>query len=64
VLKRLSGEMLPIFSSLQIHREALAALSFLRQAIESERAGLGLVAVSDSLRCAQHRPELRFEVPG
>lgn len=63
-LRRLAGEMLPIFSSLQIHREALAALSFLRQAIESERASLGLVtAVAVYLRHAQHRPELRFEVP-
>ena len=63
-LKRLAGEMLPIFTSLQIHREAMAALSFLQQAIVSERAGLGLVtAVADYLRRAQHRPELRFEAP-
>jgi tetratricopeptide (TPR) repeat protein len=63
-LKRLAGEMLPIFTSLQIHREAMAALSFLQQAMESERAGLGLVtAVADYLRRARHRPELRFEAP-
>jgi len=63
-LKRLAGEMLPIFTSLQIHREALAALSFLQQAMESERASLDLVtAVVDFLRRAQHRPELRFEAP-
>ena len=36
--------MLPVFTSLQIHREALAALSFLRQAIEAEQASVGLVA--------------------
>ena len=63
-LKRLSGEMLPVFSSLQIHREALAALSFLKQAIETEQAGLGLItAVSDFLRRAQHQPNLCFEAP-
>lgn len=64
-LKRLAGEMLPVFTSLQIHREALAALSFLHQAIESERAGLGLIsAVAGYLRRAQHEPGLRFEAPG
>lgn len=64
-LKRLAGEMLPVFASLQIHREALAALSFLRQAIEAEQASVGLVqAVAEFLRRAQHCPELRFEAPG
>jgi tetratricopeptide (TPR) repeat protein len=43
-LKRLAEEMLPIFASLQIHREALAALGFLRQAIETERASQTVVA--------------------
>lgn len=63
-LKRLAVEMLPIFSSLQIHREAMAALSFLRQAMEAERAGLDLItAVSDFLRRAQHQPHLCFEAP-
>jgi tetratricopeptide (TPR) repeat protein len=66
-LKRLAEEMLPIFTSLQIHREALAALSFLCQAIESERSGLDLftavTAVAEYLRRAQHQPELRFEAP-
>jgi hypothetical protein len=64
-LKRLAGEMLPVFTSLQIHREALAALSFLRQAIEAEQASVGLVAaVGEYLRRARHCPELRFEAPG
>lgn len=63
-LKRLASEMLPIFTGLQIHREALAALTFLKQAIEAEQAGLGLIeAVADYLRRAQFRPELRFEKP-
>jgi tetratricopeptide (TPR) repeat protein len=63
-LKRLAEEMIPIFSSLHIHREALAALSFLRQAVEAERASLEVVArVASYLRRAQHDPELRFEAP-
>jgi len=61
-LKRLAQEMLPIFSSLQIHREALAALSFLRKALEAERASLELVSrVASFLRRAEHDPGLRFE---
>lgn len=63
-LKRLAGEMLPIFSSLHIHREALAALGFLRQAAEAERASRELVAgVAAFLKRAQHDPTLRFEAP-
>jgi transposase-like protein len=63
-LKRLAAEMVPIFSSLQIHREALAALAFLTQALESEAAGLELLtAVTDYLRRAAHEPDLRFQAP-
>ncbi|MBW8877280.1 MAG: hypothetical protein JF614_20135 [Acidobacteria bacterium] len=42
-LKRLAEEMLPIFSSRQIEREALAALAFLRQAAAEERVSPELV---------------------
>jgi tetratricopeptide (TPR) repeat protein len=60
-LKRLAQEMLPIFSALQIHREALAALCFLRKALETERASLELVSrVADFLRRSEHDPGLRF----
>jgi len=63
-LKRLAREMLPIFSSLQIHREALAALTFLKQAIAAEQASLAVVTgVADFLRRARHDPGLRFEAP-
>ena len=63
-LKRLAAEMVPIFSSLNIHREALAALAFLTQALEAEAAGLELLgAVADYLRRAAHEPELRFQIP-
>ena len=61
-LKRLAREMYPIFSSLQIHREALAALAFLQQALQAEQVGVELVArVADFLRRAEHDPGLRFE---
>jgi tetratricopeptide (TPR) repeat protein len=63
-LKRLAEEMMPIFSSLLIHREALAALAFWKQAVEAEKAGLRLVTeVASYLKRAQHDPELRFERP-
>jgi len=61
-LARLAHEMAPIYFSRQIHREALAALSFLRQAIEAERAERTLVErVASFLKRAQHDPECRFE---
>jgi tetratricopeptide (TPR) repeat protein len=63
-LRQLAQEMLPIFSSLQIHREALAALSFLLQAIQSESASAKLVAaVANYLRKAEHDPSLPFRIP-
>jgi tetratricopeptide (TPR) repeat protein len=63
-LKRLAQEMLPVFSSLHIHREALAALSFLLRAIESESASTRLVAaVANFLRQAEHDPSLPFRIP-
>lgn len=60
-LKQLAEEILPIFSSLQIHREALVAVSFLAQALEAERASFELVfRVADFLRRAEHDPGLHF----
>jgi tetratricopeptide (TPR) repeat protein len=61
-LKRLAAEMVPIFASRHIHREALAALSFFRQAVEAETAGAELVArIAVYLRRAEGDPELRLE---
>jgi tetratricopeptide (TPR) repeat protein len=61
-LKRLSAEMIPIFASCHIHREALAALAFFRQAVEAEKADLTLVTrIAGYLRKAQHDPEMRWE---
>ncbi|HSS48871.1 MAG TPA: hypothetical protein VLX28_07990, partial [Thermoanaerobaculia bacterium] len=64
-LKRLAAEMVPIFSSLHIHREALAALAYLKQSVETERASLALVnGIAAYLRRAEHDPSLRFQEPG
>ncbi len=61
-LKRISAEMLPIFASRNIHREALAALAFLQKAVEAEKATVALVAhVVAYLRRAEGDPELRFD---
>lgn len=61
-LKKVAEEMLPIFSSRQIHREALAALSYWKQAVEAETAGLSLVTrVASFLKRARHNPGLRFQ---
>ncbi len=63
-VKRTAGEMMPIFSSRQIHREALAALMFWKQAVDAERAGTELVSgVAAFLKRARHDPDLRFEEP-
>jgi len=61
-LKHLATEMLPLFASRRIHREALAALSFLQQALAAEKATLDVVTrVAGYLRKAQHDPEMRWE---
>ena len=63
-LKQLAEEVLAIFSSRQIHREALAALSFLQQAALAERASLELVTgVATFLKRLQNDPDLAFVQP-
>ncbi|MGH9362711.1 MAG: tetratricopeptide repeat protein, partial [Thermoanaerobaculia bacterium] len=42
-MRRLAEEMLPVFTSRRIHREALAALIVFRRAAEMEQAGVELV---------------------
>lgn len=59
--KRLAAEMLPIFQSRDIHREALAALIVFQRAAEMEQLTLGLVEeVSNFLEQARNDPSLRF----
>jgi tetratricopeptide (TPR) repeat protein len=61
-LKRLAAELVPVFASGQIHREALAALAFFRRAVEAERAGVEVVTrVEEYLRKARYAPDLRFQ---
>ncbi|HKI05127.1 MAG TPA: tetratricopeptide repeat protein [Thermoanaerobaculia bacterium] len=61
-LKRLAEEIVPVFASRHIHREALAALAFLKQAMEAETASLDLVlTVAAYLRRAENDPALKFE---
>jgi tetratricopeptide (TPR) repeat protein len=63
-LKQLATEMLPIFTSRRIHREAMAALIMLKQAVETERLTVDLaVKVADFLRRSQSDPTLKFESP-
>ena len=60
-MRRLAAEMLPIFESRDVHREALAALIIFRQAAEAERASLALVQeIAAYLQKARHDPTLRF----
>lgn len=63
-VRRLAEEMLPIFRSRDIHREALAALLVFQQAARAEAVSLGMVEqVAAYLRRARRDPSLRFEEP-
>ena len=67
-IKRLVAEIVPVFSSRQIHREALVALAFWQQAVEAEtaqREGIANVVaeVASFLKRARYDPELRFTAP-
>jgi tetratricopeptide (TPR) repeat protein len=63
-LKQLAIEMLPIFTSRHIHREALAALMVLKQAVEAERLSFRVATtIADFLRRAEGDPSLKFEAP-
>jgi tetratricopeptide (TPR) repeat protein len=60
-LRALAEEMLTIFQSRNIHREAMAALFVFCAAAREEEAELALVEeVSDFLRRARRSPDLRF----
>lgn len=61
-MRCLAQEMMTIFQSRAIHREAVAALLVFRQAADLETAGLNLVQdVAAFLRRARHNPDLRFQ---
>lgn len=55
------ADMLEVFRSRKIHREAMSALSFLQQAARAERAELVLVReVASFFRKARNQPDLQF----
>jgi tetratricopeptide (TPR) repeat protein len=63
-MRRLAEEMLPIFRSRDIHREAIAALIVFQQAVRLEKMNVNLLAeISSYLKRARNDPKLRFEYP-
>ena len=61
-LKQIAEEMLTIFASQKIHREALAAFSFLHQAAAAERASVEVVTrVAAHVKQLRYNPELTFD---
>jgi tetratricopeptide (TPR) repeat protein len=63
-IKRLAAEMLDIFRSQNVHREALAAALLFQEAAEKERVTAELVRqLKEYLSEAQINPDLTFEAP-
>ena len=59
--KRLAGEMLPIFRSREIHREAIAALLCFQRAAEMEQVTQSMIGeIASYLERARANPGLRF----
>ncbi len=60
-MKALAAEMLAIFRSLSIHREAIAALLVFQRAAEMERITLALIAeIASYFEKARENPSLKF----
>lgn len=60
-LKQVAAEMIPIFESLDVHREAVAAMLAVRRAVEMEQITMHLLRdVSGFLEQSRHDPRLRF----
>jgi len=61
-MRRLAEEMLPIFQSRDVHREAVAALIVFQQAVRMEKLSSDLLdEIRSFLRSARTDPKLRFE---
>jgi tetratricopeptide (TPR) repeat protein len=61
-VRRIAAEMLPIFLSQDVHRQALAALAAFQQAAEMDRATPGLVRrIASYLVRARRNPRLVFQ---
>ncbi len=62
---RLSGEMLTVFRSLEIDREAIAAIFFLERAAAARKVSVTLLAeLASYLKKARNQPGLIFEPSG
>ncbi|HTQ81117.1 MAG TPA: hypothetical protein VMM92_14050, partial [Thermoanaerobaculia bacterium] len=60
--KHLAAEILPIFRSREIHREAIAALHFFQSAAEMERLTVAIIGeLTGYLEQAKINPGLRFQ---
>lgn len=63
-LKQIAAEMVPFFSSRQIHQEAAAALAYWKHAVDTETAGLDLATrLFNFLKRARYDRNLHFEPP-
>jgi thymidylate synthase ThyX len=63
-MRRLAEEMIPIFKSRDIHREAIAALFVFQKAAEMERVTLGLIRdVTSYLKESRAAASLRSREP-
>ncbi len=61
-VQRIAEEILTIFRSRSVHREAIAAIALLKRAADQQRAEAALVRqVSTFLRRSRSNPELAFE---
>jgi tetratricopeptide (TPR) repeat protein len=61
-MKKLAQEMIPIFKSRDIHREAHAALIIFQQAVQAEEASLHLLEeIAGYLKQARNNPELQYK---
>jgi tetratricopeptide (TPR) repeat protein len=64
LVKRLAGEMLPIFESRDVHRETVAALALFQQAVAAETITASIVRdLAGHLRRTGEDPRSRFERP-
>ena len=63
-IRALAGEMLRIFESRDVHREAIAALILFQRAAQRDSVTRSMAReMSDYLRRARKNPKMRFEVP-
>lgn len=63
-VRRLAEEMLPIFQSQDVHREAMAALLIFRRAATEETVSAQMLRdLAGYLRQARHDPRLCYELP-